>query len=54
MSADERVARLRVGLEAASDKAQARAEKAAEKAAAAEADLIEFDATIAALKGESA
>ncbi len=52
LTADERVGAIRAVLEQAIEKAETRADKAAAKVAAAERELAEFDAAIAAVKAE--
>jgi hypothetical protein len=53
VTADERIGRIRQTLEGAVAKAETAADKAAAKVAAAEAELEQFDAAIAAVRAEA-
>ena len=50
ITAEERVAKARLRLEAAIDKAERRVEKAEEKVVAAQEELADFDAAIEAVR----
>jgi hypothetical protein len=52
ITADERIAKVRRGLEIALEQAEKRADKAGTKVARAMAELDEFDAAIDAVRGE--
>jgi len=54
MTAEEYVAKARLRLERAVERAQTKVDKAEEKVELAEAELSEFDAAIAAVRGDHA